>query len=192
MLDLCRFLSWFRQDDFFTGGSLIWDFEEDGWMFEVQNALRMDLFLTNTNFLLHKTFIYGLEWCGLIVNYCGFYQLFGLSFWRHPFTAEDPLVNRWCNATFLQIWWRNKLIYILDGLRVITFSANLNFWVNYSKMLLKMLPTWASHNRQSQNSCFSSVLDWHVSGRSFAAVWTHSTLWDFTLLLMSIFNHLWM
>ncbi len=28
-----------------------------------------------------------------------FYQLFGLSFWRHPFTAEDPL---WCNATFLK------------------------------------------------------------------------------------------
>ncbi len=23
-------------------------------------------------------------------------------FWRHPFTAEDPLVSKWCNATFLQ------------------------------------------------------------------------------------------
>ncbi len=134
-------------------------------------------------------------WTGVVWINCEllwFYQLFGLSFWRRPFTAEDPLVKRWWNATFLQIWWRNKLIYILDGLRVITFSANFNFWVNYSKMLLKMLPTWASHNRESQNSCFSSVLDWHVSGRSFAAVGTHSTLWDFTLLLMSIFNHLWM
>ncbi len=36
----------------------------------------------------------GLLWC--------FYQ-FGLSFWRHPFTAEDPLVSKWCNAKFLQI-----------------------------------------------------------------------------------------
>ncbi len=36
------------------------------------------------------------EWCGLL--WC-FYQLFGLSFWRHPFTAEHPLVN----TTFLQI-----------------------------------------------------------------------------------------
>ncbi len=35
------------------------------------------------------------QWC--------FYQLFGLSFWRHPFTAEDPLVSKWCTATFLQI-----------------------------------------------------------------------------------------
>ncbi len=38
---------------------------------------------------------WGLLWC--------FYQLFGLSFWRHPFTAEDPLMSKWCDATFLQI-----------------------------------------------------------------------------------------
>ncbi len=30
--------------------------------FEVKNFLIMDLFLTNTKFLLHKTFINGLEW----------------------------------------------------------------------------------------------------------------------------------
>ncbi len=43
----------------------------------------------------------GLEsFCGLL--WC-FYQLFGLSFWRHPFTAEDVLMNMRCNATFLQI-----------------------------------------------------------------------------------------
>ncbi len=35
--------------------------------------------------------------CGL---WC--FYLFGLSFWRHPFTAEDPLVSKWCNANFLQ------------------------------------------------------------------------------------------
>ncbi len=31
-----------------------------------------------------------------------FYQLFGPSFWRHPFTAEDPLVSKLCNAKFQQ------------------------------------------------------------------------------------------
>ncbi len=51
-----------------------------------------------------------------------FYQLFGLSFWRHPFTAEDPLVSKWCNATFLQIWWGTKLIYILDDEGMYIFS----------------------------------------------------------------------
>ncbi len=62
--------------------------------------LGLDLFFF-TNFLLHKKFIDGLEsCCGLL--WC-FYQLFGLSFWRHPFTAEDPLVSKWFNARFLQI-----------------------------------------------------------------------------------------
>ncbi len=42
-----------------------------------------------------------MDWsCGLL--WC-FYQLFGLSFWRHPFTAEDTLESKWWNATFLQI-----------------------------------------------------------------------------------------
>ncbi len=32
-----------------------------------------------------------------------FNQLFEHSFWRHPFTAEDPSVSKWRNAVFLQI-----------------------------------------------------------------------------------------
>ncbi len=46
-------------------------------------------------------------WTGVLWITCGllwcFYQLFGLSFWWHPFTAEHPLLRQWCNATFLQI-----------------------------------------------------------------------------------------
>ncbi len=37
-----------------------------------------------------------------------------------------------CWDTFLQTWWRNKLILILDDLRVRIFSYNCNLWVNYS------------------------------------------------------------
>ncbi len=38
------------------------------------------------------------------VDYCYvFISCFGLSFWRHPFTAKDPLVSKWYNAKFLQI-----------------------------------------------------------------------------------------
>ncbi len=72
-------------------------------------------------------------WTGVVWITCGllwcFYQLFGLSFWRHPFTAEHPLLRQWCNDTFVQIWWRNKL---LDGLRVSTLSVPFHFWVNCS------------------------------------------------------------
>ncbi len=64
----------------------------------------MDLLISNTQLFTSQDINWstgfmlitgGLSWC--------FYQLFGLSFWRHPFTAEDPLVSKWCNAEFLQI-----------------------------------------------------------------------------------------
>ncbi len=51
-----------------------------------------DLKLKTCSFWFHKTLTDGLEWCALL--WC-FYQLFGLSFWRHPFTTEDPLVSKW-------------------------------------------------------------------------------------------------
>ncbi len=66
--------------------------------FEVKNVL-IDLFLTNTHLLALQDVHW---WSGVVWITCGllwcFYQLFGLSFWRHPFTAEDPLLSKWCNA----------------------------------------------------------------------------------------------
>ncbi len=59
----------------------------------------MDLFLTNMqiftsqdiNLLTGVVWIkYGLLWC--------FYKVFGLSFWRHPFTAEN---HWWASDTML-------------------------------------------------------------------------------------------
>ncbi len=56
-----------------------------------------------------------------------FYQL--LSFWRHPFTSEDPLVSKWCDAKCLQFCSNEETNSILNGRRVST--ANFHF-VNYS------------------------------------------------------------
>ncbi len=86
----------------------------------------MDLFLTNIYLFNLKDINWwtGVVWitCGLL---CCFYQLFRLSFWRHPFTAEDPMVSKWCDAKFLQIFSdEEKLIYMV-GLSVSTFSANI-------------------------------------------------------------------
>ncbi len=63
-----------------------------------------DLFLTNMQPFTSQD----INWCtGLVWITCGllwcFYQLFGCSFWRHPFTAEDSFVSKWCNAELLQI-----------------------------------------------------------------------------------------
>ncbi len=76
--------------DFFTGGSVIMNYGLILWIcfLQTQDAYWWMQIVQIT---------IGLLWC--------FYQLFGLLFWRHPFTAEDPLVRKWCNATFLQIFY---------------------------------------------------------------------------------------
>ncbi len=70
----------------------------------------MDLFLKLTAFLPQKMLIDGIDgrvdYLWIIVM---FYQLFELSFWRHPFTAEDTLVSKWCN--FLQIFILDELFF---------------------------------------------------------------------------------
>ncbi len=79
----------------------------------------MDLLITNTLIFASQDITW---WTGVVWITCGllwcFYLLFGLSYWRHPFIAEDPFVS--------------KLIYILDSVRMSTFSSIFNFWVNCS------------------------------------------------------------
>ncbi len=44
--------------------------------------------------------------CGLLALLVDYFDVFIScldSFYWHTFTAEDPLVSKWCNATFLQI-----------------------------------------------------------------------------------------
>ncbi len=72
--------------------------------FDVKYILTVYLFLRNTQLFSSQDVKW---WTGLVWITCGllwcFYQLFGLSFWWHPFTAEDTLVIKWCNAEFLKI-----------------------------------------------------------------------------------------
>ncbi len=41
-----------------------------------------------------------MDWSG--VHYCDVFISSLDSFWRHPFTAEDPSVSKWRNNTFPQ------------------------------------------------------------------------------------------
>ncbi len=90
MLDLCIFLPDSEEKTFSLEKAILW--------FEVKHVLILNLLQTCT-FLFHM--MYELESSGLLS--C-FYQLFGISFWRHPFTAEDPLMSKWCNAKFLKLF----------------------------------------------------------------------------------------
>ncbi len=79
--------------------------------FEVKNVLMMDLFLTNMQ--LDRS---GVDYCDVFISCLDSHS---------DGTHSLQRIHCWANdATFLQIWWRNKLIYILDGLRVSTFLAS--------------------------------------------------------------------
>ncbi len=116
--------------DFLTGGSFIIHYEVVLYFghkqrFKVKTPLWCICFSQTHSFSLHKTLIDGLETC--------FYQLFILSFWRHPFTAEDQLVSESCNAKFLQIFCNKETnsstSWMPWGWEI---SANFPFLVNYS------------------------------------------------------------
>ncbi len=101
-------------------------------------------------------------WTGVVWISCGllwcFYQLFGLSFWRHPFTAQDELVSKLCNAKFLQICSdEEKLIYILDGLRVSKSSSDFRFWVNHSFKRTTCIPLNAN-KEPVMDYCYGALM----------------------------------
>ncbi len=57
------------------------------------------------------------------------------SFWRHPFTLQR--IHWWASDGILHFSsymfrWRNKLISIMDSLKVWKSYANVYFWVTYS------------------------------------------------------------
>ncbi len=83
-------------------------------------------FLRTHSFSLYKTLINGLKSCWLLR--C-FYQLFGFPFWRHPFTAEDPLVRK----QHYGLWLRNQiLLQMLNFFKSVPMKKyeNFHFWVN--------------------------------------------------------------
>ncbi len=79
-------------------------------------------FLQICSFSIHM-----MDWSGVDYLWC-VYQLFGLSFWWHPFTADDPLLTWYIYPNLFT--YRNELIYILNDLTVSSFSAH--FWLHYS------------------------------------------------------------
>ncbi len=87
--------------------------------FEVTNVLIIDLFIS----LVDK-----LHYLGIIVMFLSVFWTLILTKPIHS-KLEDPLASKLCNVTFLQMFkWRNKLISILDGMRLNTFSLKFPFW----------------------------------------------------------------
>ncbi len=91
----------------------------------------------HTVFLLHKMLIDGLEWCGLLVDYC---DVFISCLDSHSDgTHSLQMIHWWASDAMLDfsksvlMKKQTHLLYILDGLRVRTFSESKKFWVKKKK-----------------------------------------------------------
>ncbi len=82
-----------------------------------------DLFLTNKQLFTFQDVNWwtAVQWITCKILWC-FYQLFGLSFWRHTFTADETLVREGYTAKFLQICSddepNSSHLHLGDGLSV--------------------------------------------------------------------------
>ncbi len=68
-------------------------FSQKHWS-EVKIHFKMHLFLTNMQIFISQD----VNW---FTGLWYFYQLFGLLFWWHPFTAEDPFESKQCSDKYL-------------------------------------------------------------------------------------------
>ncbi len=98
---------------------------------------------------------------------CCFYQPFGLSFWRHPFTAKGPLVCKWCNATFFQIY-DDK-----------TNSSMIRGWASFLKIVIFLGELFLAINKTQETMCHTTLLIFSVQiwrRRLDECAWTHQFL----------------
>ncbi len=111
---------------------LLWDTTGDG-LFSLEEVLKiMDSYFSQKHLLMMDLLQLlsspdVIWWTRMVWVTCGLlwciYQQFGLIL-TAPIHCKASIANT-DGDTFLQIWWRNKLIYILDGLSGSTFSARL-------------------------------------------------------------------
>ncbi len=131
-----------RWNGFFTGGHVIIDsYFVQKWQFKFKKPLWW-IYLFQTQLFTSQ----GVNWWTGLLQ-C-FYQLFGLSFWRHPFTVEDPLVSKWCNAKSYKSvmmkkqtleWSESKLIFRIV---LIPLQEQNELWKFDFFNLSKLLSNW--------------------------------------------------
>ncbi len=93
-------------------------------------------------------------------SYYRLWILVNTSWWRICFSfCLLEMQSKWCNATFLQIWWRNKLILILDDPRVRSTSSCLcDQMYSIVVMTLWRAIIWTQMKKHDGQSCFNGFM----------------------------------
>ncbi len=107
--------------------------------------LKSLMFLTNTQIFTSQNIN---RWTGVVWITVMFYQLFGLLFWRHPFTAEHPLGEQVIKAKSNNV-----------------FSKCSFFWVNIFYQLTRLSIQIVQFVSENASIGISGLLShWHLRG----------------------------
>ncbi len=97
--------------------------------------------------------------CGLLR--C-FYQLFGLSFWRHPFTAEHPLLSLEEGDVMLHLSKTDKETNSSTSWKVWGWVQYFHFWVNSPMIFITQLDVRLSVDSSSGENGVERQEGWCV------------------------------
>ncbi len=87
------------------------------------------------------------------VDYCDVFTSCLDSFWRHPFTAEDPLISKWCNTNFL---------FCSDEEKKSSTSWMASGWVHFQFCL-----GWTIHLIHSIHNNWRFILSYYAQSPSY-------------------------
>ncbi len=129
--------------------------------FKVKNILIVDLFLTNMQLFFNKMLIDGLDSCELLVDYCDvFISCLNSNFWRHPFTAEYPMVSKWFEEVNFSKSISNKETNSSTSwmaLRWVHFLFELNYSFNFKLFSNKSEATILKRTCYTQKPCLKGL-----------------------------------
>ncbi len=141
----------------------------------------MGLFLTNMLFFASQD--HGLELYDLWIVVMFLLAVWMAPFWRHPFTAECPLVRKWCNAQFLQTCWSNAETHSTTSWIAWELIVSVNFDLKFQQNFHWMFFFFAgkSHEKFNNNdNIYNEIYSVHLY---FDLVFNH--LWGWTWSIKS-------
>ncbi len=104
-----------------------WYFGQKEW-FKVKMSKWWSCFLQAHSFSIHNRLIDGLEWCGLLVYYCDVLSAVWTLILMAPIQYRGSIGEQVMSCISPNLFqWRNKRIYILDGLRSGYISSAFSF-----------------------------------------------------------------
>ncbi len=120
-----------------------------------------------------------MDWSG--VDYCDVFISCLDSFWRHPFTAEHPLLRHWCRHISTNLMKKKTH----PNLEHFQWWAHFHFWVKYSikgnqeQRVMRLTHSVTAHKEQQRSE--QMLHSWIHAAHAGRSHWEHGFLEPETL-----------